>query len=416
MNDNDIYIWIVDKYFLPPPVPSKNRYMIFLDMPNIKLTVFSSKFSEYNKKKPVAIDDDKDCYRNARWVYVPSANISRTIFYISFAFFLIFKSLSQLIKESKKPNVIIVSCPDPFQALAALFVSRIIKVPLVTDFRDYWPELLSDIGILKERSMGYQLLFLLTKILAKSSKGIMAVEGSYIRKYLEKRVAFSEKPIFIRQNIFIDSVDSNSGDELVNKEKNKTQVTQIIKDIENLRTMRTYVLLIVGRQNIGHEDVKLIHKCLEMITLEAGIVILSNDTKIGEVFDISNPAVKLHSMLDRKSYLKVLEGVDALLSFVTDVKTEFSSNKMFDALSRGKPVLVGFSSLTQTPHTFSKIPGVIPFEVDSFKAIKNSIEKMSRILTDNQMQKNISDFCVELYMLQKNGLLKFLREISQTKV
>lgn len=179
--------------------------------------------------------------------------------------------------------------------------------------------------------------------------------------------------------------------------------------------MRTYVLLMVGRQNIKDDDTEIIRKSLEAVTLKVGVIVLSNDEKVQELFDSNNKLVKVYGMLDRKSYLRVIEKVDSLLLFVTDIKTEFSSNKMFDALCRGKPILVGFRNLTQSSSVLSKIPGIVAFDVTDPEAIENSFEKLSRIITDDQMQKNMSNFSIELYMSQKKGLLEFLREILQIK-
>lgn len=411
----DIHIWLVDKYFLPPPTPSKNRYKIFLDMPQIRLTVFSSKYGEYDKNKRINRKALAPQYRNANWVYVTSTRISTPMFYVSFALSLVVKGLTMVSKPSRKPDVIIASCPDPFQALGALLISKIAKIPLIIDFRDYWPELLAELGIVKTKGIVYKLLFRLTKILTKHSKGIMAAEKSQLEKYLERRIRGVEKPIFIRENIYIGDAEEGGPD--VGQRTETEAVRGIEKNIEELKAKKGYVLLITGRQNIKSEDVQLVRKCLETIKSRAGIIALSSDQKLLEIVGpIEDQFIRVHDMLDRRDYLRIISKIDALLSFVTDKRSDFSSNKMYDAICKGKPVLVGVRNLAEHETVSTRVPGVILFDVAETVTIESAFEKLLKIISNHEVKERMLHFCKDNYETQKRKLLEFLEEILEVRI
>ncbi|KAF2958594.1 hypothetical protein AS159_02595 [Thermotoga sp. Ku-13t] len=407
-----IHVWLVDKYFLPPPIPTKNRYKILLDMEHVTLLVFSSRFSEYDKTKKVETKVLQKNYKNASWVFIPTIGISRATLYISFAFLLFVIALTLLLKNKlKKPDLIIASCPDPFQSFAAFLVSKIIKVPFVVDFRDYWPELLEDKGVIKRDSISYKSLFLLTRILAKFSNGIMAAEDTYLKQYLLTRRVSIDKPIFVRDNLFLDDLDDDGETDILLPEKE--EIEKILGGIERLRANKRFVLLLVGRQNIKDENIERIQKALEIINQKAGLIALSNDEKLKKLrISCKDLFIEIYDMLSRQNYVRIINNVDAMLLFVTDKRTKFSSNKAFDAICNGKPVLIGLEKAKRKSESLVEIPGVILFDLDSPEEISSSLERLSELVNDLQVKERLKSFCRSTFVYQKKTFFEFLKTVS----
>lgn len=392
-------IWVIDKYFLPEPIVSKNRYKIFYDLPNTEVIFFHSGVSEYGQKlrKEIKLKVQKH-YKNSKWEKVPSISLSKVLLYMSFSINLFFKGLFK-----EKPDVIIASCPDPLQAYSGMILAKIKKSKYIVDFRDYWPELLVKNNKIKKSSFVYRLLFWITSQLSKYADAIISVDLEDTKKYLKNRSVFQKK-ISIRKNIYINIEEYETLKYPVGKNYSKVK-----KFYEESKRKNKIVLMFTGRLNVKSEDrmdiIKLMLSCNEEISL----VVLSNNTEDINLFKNCNISETIYlNMLERKEYLSILNIVDSLISFVTVFENGFSSNKIMDSLAIGTPVIIGNYFNVKTENLF---PGVFAFDIREPRTFKKVIKDVANIKNDLGYREYMRQFALDLYNEQANSFSNFLNMI-----
>ncbi len=395
------YVWLIDKYFVPEPLTSKNRYKIFFDLSNIEVTIFHSNIGEYNQKLDKSnYEDVQPFYKNVKWEKVPSLSFSKKILYFSFSINLFFSCIFR-----KRPEIIIASCPDPFQAFAGLILAKIKKAKYIVDFRDYWPELLVENHQIKSGHFLDRFFFFITKQLAKHSDAIMCVNLEESKQYLKKRGVL-QKRIFERKNIYIDLNEFESSKRLQGK-----NYLEAVRFYNISKKESKHILLFTGRLNVGKEHSEYIIKLLNNFSNKISLVVLSSDKNMFNILKKTNELQLLYLYeLPRKEYLSILHLVDCLVTFITDIGYDFSSNKIMDALALGTPVIVG--NFRKEKRDIG-LPGVFSFNIKDYKSFEDAIKDAVNLKKDSKSIEYMKQFSLDLYKRQVDSLNKFLENLDK---
>jgi len=147
-------------------------------------------------------------YKNIKvyrsWIYASAkkGSLRRLLNYFSF----VLSSLIHLPRLLGKYDVVVTSSPPLFLGISGVIYSRLLKLPLVFDIRDIWPEVAVEMGELKRKSVFYKLAKLLEEWIYKKASLISVVtEGK--KNALVARGIEKEKIILISNGFDMEFLD-----------------------------------------------------------------------------------------------------------------------------------------------------------------------------------------------------------------
>jgi glycosyltransferase involved in cell wall biosynthesis len=149
-------IWIFNHYASPPDRAGGTRHYDFgeiLAAAGHDVTIFASSFSHFSRSEERLADGERARVQDiggVRFVWVRttpySANDHRRLLnMLSYAAGVIWVQ-----RKLPRPDVIVGSCVHPFAVVAAFAVGAGRRVPFVFEVRDLWPQTLIDMGALRE--------------------------------------------------------------------------------------------------------------------------------------------------------------------------------------------------------------------------------------------------------------------------
>ncbi|MEG1448054.1 MAG: glycosyltransferase family 4 protein, partial [Oscillospiraceae bacterium] len=278
-------IWIVNHYAIPPNLGGLSRHYYF--------SKFLSKTEKYNvsifSSSKIHNTDinkitDGSFYKQETIMDVPYTFI-KTSDYNSNGFSRIKNMLEfpfrvqRLPKHFEKPDVIYTSSPTPFTAFSAIILAKRLKVPVIVEVRDLWPESVVAYNGMSKKNPIIMVLYALEKwIYKKATKLVFTMEGGkdYIKeKNWEKKIDLTkvenvnngvdleqflkDKDEFDYKDIDLDNDDifkiTYAGS--IRKVNNLGAVLEIAKEIKS-RGLNKVRFLIFGD---GNEKDELIQKC-----------------------------------------------------------------------------------------------------------------------------------------------------------
>ena len=146
-------VWIIHHYAMPPFTSGVTKhFMLAKELQKLghNPQIIAANINHKNKITPIA---DKQNHLHTTYDGIPylwlktlsnsDSYIKRVINMFSFFMRLTFKTG---FNKLQKPDVIMGCSPEPFAALAALFIAKRYKVPFVLHMGDLWPDSLIDIG------------------------------------------------------------------------------------------------------------------------------------------------------------------------------------------------------------------------------------------------------------------------------
>ena len=340
-------IWYFHHYATPTTVAGLHRpfeFAKYFIRDNNNVVVFSSSFLHYVGQNMIT---DKKKYLIEKYDGVETVYI-RTCGYNNSGIMRI-KNMcdyySRLIRVAKKysklygaPDIIIASSPHPLTMIAGIKLGKYYGVPCISEIRDFWPEVFFTSGKLKKNSF-------LGKILLRSEKSIYTKSDALV--FLKE----GDHQYIIEQGWDTDhggSVDMkkcyyiNNGVDIALFDKNAEENKFPDDDLENEAFKIVYCGAI---RPINHVDVlvdvgKILGNCAEILIYGTGNCVSDIEKEISEK-GVTN--VKLKGYIDNKFVPYVLS--KSSLNILNYSSTEYnwsrgnSSNKLFEYLASGKPVV-----------------------------------------------------------------------------
>lgn len=385
-------VWIINHYAIPPNLGGLSRHYYFskflTQTEKYEVSIFSSSKIHNTDINKIT---NGDFYKQETIMDVPytfiktsdysSNGLSRIKNMLEFPF-----RLQKLPKYFKKPDVIYTSSPTPFTAFSAIILAKRLKVPVIVEVRDLWPESVVVYNGMSRKNPIIMVLYALEKWIYKNAtKLIFTMEGGkdYIKeKKWDNKIDLSkitninngidleqflkDKKDFNYKDVDLDNEDifkiTYAGS--IRKVNNLGDVLKIAKEVKN-RGLDKVRFLIFGD---GNEREELIKKCEEEK--------IDNVIFKGKVSKEYIPSIVSKSDVN----LVHVKGTDIM-------RFGCSLNKLFDYFASGKPIV---SDLWVNYDLIKKYDCGIVTEDQQPQTVADAIEEFVNMPKDryNQMCKN----------------------------
>ena len=340
-------IWYLHHYATPYELPGLHRPFEFgeyFHKAGNRITVFASSYLHYANSN--VIEDDSKYkiakYNDVEAVFIKTcgyenSGIKRIVNMLEFGLRLP-KIAKKYAKMTGKPDVIIASSPHPFTMLAGLKIAKKYKVPCICEVRDFWPEVFFFGGKLKEKSLVGRLLLAGERYIYKKADALTFLkEGDHT--YIQEKGWDTEhggkidmnKCIYVNNGVDISLfdkriVESGYADDDFNTDKFVVVYCGTIRPVNNIDLIldtakilgNDYLFLVFGTGN-----------CVEALQKRIDDEHIDNVKLKGYVNNQYIPSILQNSSLNLLNYSGT----------AYNWSRGNSSNKLFEYLASGKPVL-----------------------------------------------------------------------------
>ncbi len=174
-------IWILNHYASPPDRPAGTRHYEFgrlLAGWGHDVTIFASSFSHFSRAEERLAAGERmraEVIDGVRFVWIRTTPYSRNdhrrvLNMLSYA-----AGAVQAQRTFARPDVVIGSCVHPMAVAAACLIGAIRRAPFVFEVRDLWPQTLIDMGALRERGVTARVLRALERFLYHRARLVISL-------------------------------------------------------------------------------------------------------------------------------------------------------------------------------------------------------------------------------------------------
>lgn len=333
-------LWILNHYAAPSDRAAGTRHYDLgraLTARGYDVTVFAAGFSHFTLKEE----------RLKRWQLFATESFSgvrfvwiRTVPYRRSGLVRLINMLSYAVAvmavqvRFSPPRWVIGSSVHPFAALAGYFIARARGATFLYEVRDLWPQTLIDMGAMREQSLAAKGMRLLERVLLERCAAVITLLGD-LPKYLRERGIHARRVEYI---------------------PNGVQVTDTTPDDSPLPP-RVRAWLEEGRFVCGYVGTHGVANRLEVVVQAARLLQDRSEDRIGIVFVGDGPEKPRLKRLVEQLRLRNVVLLDPIPksqvpSFIARLhagifhlahnavfRYGISSNKLFDYLANGTPVI-----------------------------------------------------------------------------
>ncbi len=341
-------VWYFHHYATPQSISGLHRpyeFGKYFVKEGHKLTVFASSYLHYADEN-IITDNKKYCkktYDGIDAIYIKTngykgSGTKRVI--NMFAFYKgLKKTIKSLVKSGvEKPDVIIASSPHPLTMMAGNSIAKKLGVPCICEVRDFWPEVFFLGGRLKKNGLlGKFLLKQEKKIYTKCTSLVFLKEGdhNYIKENKWDKESGGPIPMskcyYVNNGVDIESFDVKTKQESFNDEHLDSNKKTIIY-CGTIRPINNVEILVDVAKYLDEDTQILIYgsgSCEDKIRQRIKEEGVKNVFLKGYIQNQKVPYVLSKSTLNILNY----SGKNYNWSRGN------SSNKLFEYLASGKPVL-----------------------------------------------------------------------------
>ncbi len=305
-----------------------------------------------------------------------------------------------------KPDIILASSVHPLTMLAGIQIAKKFGIKCICEVRDLWPESIIAYGIIKERGVIARLMRMLEKwIYIKSDAIIFLMKGGYnyvIDKGWDKYIN-KDKIYNINNGIDIESFSYNLKNYRIQDE-----------DLENNNFFKVIYAGSIRKAN-GIEI--LINAAQKIKNVKIKILVWGDGDELSRLEEIKTKKMIKNLIFKGKVQKKeipyILSKGDVLFLDPFEEKISkygISSNKLFEYLAAGKPILMNH---IENYNPASKYQCSIEYDMTA-EGIASSIEKIASL-----NEKEYKSFCKEASMAAEeysyNSLTKQLVAIFRER-
>lgn len=344
-------IWIFNHYAAPPDCAAGTRHYDLgrvLAADGHEVTVFASSFSHFTRREERLAPGERRAVREidgVRFVWV------RTVPYVGNGYrrFLNMCSYAARVlpagRDLARPDVIVGSCVHPAAVLAAWVAARRRGARFVVEVRDLWPQTLIDMGVLRAKGLPARLLGLIETFGYRRASAVICLLPA-ASGYLQARGVPRDRIHYVPNGISdhpAPAVDAAAPAD------HGPQVTALIERIRQLRAGNRLVAGYVGSHGHANSLDTVVAAAARLGAAEATpvAVVLVGDgpekaacRRLADEMGLDN--VLFWPPVPKSAVPAVLAELDVTLFCLRDVavfRYGLSSNKLFDYLACGKPVL-----------------------------------------------------------------------------
>ena len=340
-------IWYLHHYATPYEIAGLHRPFEFGEYFNAhghKTTVFSSSYLHYANSNMIE-DGSKYLIRTYDGVDAVFVNTcgyensgsKRVVNMLQFGLKLP-AIAKQYAKKNGKPDVVIASSPHPFTMLAGLRIAKKFGVPCICEVRDFWPEVFFFGGKLKESGIIGRMLLAGERYIYKKADGLTFLkEGDHT--YITDKGWSTEQggKVDMEKCIYV-----NNGVDIKLYDKRIAQHEYRDADLDGEKFTVVYCGTIrpVNNLDLVLDTAKLLGEDYEFLVFGTGNCVDALQKRIDNE-SITN--VKLKGYVDNKYIPSILSRSSLNLLNYSGTAYNWSrgnsSNKLFEYLASGKPVL-----------------------------------------------------------------------------
>lgn len=414
-------IWYLHHYATPYELPGLHRPFEFgeyFQKNGNKITVFSSSYLHYANSN--MIEDNARSkvakYNDIETVFVKTcgyknSGVKRIINMLQFGLRLP-KVAKDYVKRTGKPDVIIASSPHPLTMLAGLKIAKKYKIPCICEIRDFWPEVFFYDGMLKEKNLFGRLLLAGERYIYTKADALTFLKEGDHTYILDKGWDIEhggkinmDKCIYINNGVDISLydkriVESKYKDSDFNTDKFIVVYCGTIRPVNNID------LILDTAKILGSEYLFLVFgtgNCVEALQKRIDAEHIDNVKLKGYVDNKYIPSILQHSSLNLLNYSGT----------AYNWSRGNSSNKLFEYLASGKPVLstvkMGYDIIEKFEcgaSVFHTTPNEIAKEIENIKML--SSDKYSSMCKNARYAAEQFDIPVlaEKYLKEINNVIK----------
>lgn len=332
-------IWIFNHYAQDNTIPGGTRHFDLarhLIAQGHNVTIFSAGFhytllketADYqNKTYSVDIVDGVKFIRVKTYKYKVN-NIKRLLNMASYAL-----RLNFLIPKINlnKPEVIIGTTIHPFAPLVAYKFSKKYNTPFVFEIRDLWPQTLIDMGVWRKNDLISIFFRFIEGFTVKRSSGIISLSPK-TAEYLKDKYNYSEG-CYIPNGVDIESIASNV---------NLPEISPTISEVQALKNRGKFLCIFVGAI-VRSNNIGMFIDTAKKINNDDVFIVLVGQGQERVRYERAAIDKGLKNIIfldpvEKRLVPKLLNLADALLLIQDNVQWG-SSNKLYDYLAAGKPII-----------------------------------------------------------------------------
>lgn len=335
-------IWIINHYAMRMYQEESGRHFWlakFLQEQKHNVLIIGSSNQHFTRNKEYlsgTLTKDDVKFYIVKGIGYKSNGLLRILDMLLFSLMVVLKRRS--ISSVLKPDLVISSSPHLFAVLSGRVISRKFKIPLISEFRDLWPESIVAYNVLSKNNLLVRFFYILEKHLyIKSNFIVMTWEGG--KDYLINNYKFGnvilDKTYYISNCV---SIDKYKADLLISQDP--------IVDQEN--TQPKFVFTYTGSISHVNDLFTLVNAfwLLERENLNIELIIYGNGSQKDSLADyiksnnITNVVLKGH--IDKSLIPKALSESNVNILHNKSTSLDIygqSQNKLFDYLAAGKPIL-----------------------------------------------------------------------------
>jgi len=332
-------IWILNHYAVSPDISGGTRHYDLgkeLVERNYNVIIFASSFhySQHREMKLVRGERWKlEEINGVKFIWLKTFSYQkndwrRVLNMVSYSFssYLLGRKITRIEPSIFKPDVIIGSSVHLLAVLSAYWLSKYYRAKFIMEVRDLWPQTLIDLGALSKNNLFIRDLRALEKFLYKRAKRIITLlpkASNYIANYRVNR----EKIVWIPNGVDLERFKN------IKKEKLDSQFRVLYLGAFG-RTNALDIVLKAAKiiQDEGYKEIKfaLVGDGEEKLKL----------VRQKERLNLKN--VEFGNPISKDNVPEFLQKADVALFNLAKVavfKYGISSNKLFDYLASGKPIV-----------------------------------------------------------------------------
>ncbi len=341
MKNNKI-VWMFNHYAVTPEIPGGTRHYDFakeLTKKGYKVTIFASSF-HLSQHKELKLRENEtyklEGFDGVNFVWLKTFHYQKNNWrravnmfsYMHRAYWL-GRKITKKVRGFDKPDIIIGSSVHLFAVYAAYLLSKKYKVPFIMEVRDLWPQTLIDMGLSKWHPFVMMLSVLEKYLYKRADKIITLLPKSH--EYIEKFGIRLSKIVCIPNGVDLERF--NLGD--VGLKRRKISDSSFTITYAGAMSKANGLDVVVEAAEILCKN----YHNIEFLLVGDG----QEKARLMQVAKEKNlDNVKFTEPVPKDEIVKILANANALLFNLEDspvFKYGISSNKLFDYLASGRPII-----------------------------------------------------------------------------
>lgn len=345
-------IWILNHYASPPDRPAGTRHYEFgrvLAARGHEVTIFASSFSHFSRQEERLAGGERtrvEWVDGVRFVWVRTTSYTRNDIrrlrnMLSYA-----AGVMLIQRRLSRPDVVVGSSVHLLAVAAAWLIGRTRGVPFVFEVRDLWPQTLIDLGALRERGAAARMLRGAERFFYHQARVVITLLPG-APEYIAGRGIAPERIAYVPNGIADGSLGENGSSH--DDDPGDDAATELTGRIEEWRRAGRMVAGYVGSHARANGISTLVGAARELRDRGEDRIALvfvgegpekAACQRLAHEHDLSN--VLFWRPVSKRSVPAVLGALDVMLFAVRDVPVfeyGLSSNKLFDYLASGRPVV-----------------------------------------------------------------------------